>query len=203
MSFAVLASLGTSCPQLRSLSLRRCPRLGEETEAVAILTGPALPHLEELDLTESGATDAVVNLVQFQCAQLRHLSVSGCDALTEFTSYLPQLTSLQLHGSAALRRVILHCPLVATITIESCPLLAAVTIKNATIRSIALHSCPELADVVLQCPKLNALDVCGTRVSDDVLTELAVECQQLRVVQARGCKMLTLKRLRRGVQLLL
>jgi hypothetical protein len=202
VSFALLLGLARSCPRLATLDLTGCMSVADDADAGVLMTSPTLEALAVLRLTDSGATDAVVNLVQFLCPNLAELDVSGCDTITEFATYLPSLRSVGVRLCPQLRRLVAHCPALQDVRVEQCALLATVEVKNPSLHSVTLRNCPQLGEVVLQCAALVQLDVSGTAVTDSTLTELALECPVLRSVLARGCRRVTLKRLRRGLHLM-
>ena len=134
----------------------------------------------------SWRTAAVVNFVQFVCPSLQHLH--ACMFLDAMPSLNSQAISRSYKGW--------HCnradswlawfSIVQMLRIFKWPIVLRcyqqMWIKNQHISHITLTNCPMLERLHFQCKELRSLDISGSAITDEVLTDASLDSPLQHVI---------------------
>ncbi|EPY18381.1 hypothetical protein STCU_09995 [Strigomonas culicis] len=166
-------------PALRVLSLRGCRAVEDLGEVL-----PALPELEELDLSATGVrAEGLAGLAACDC--LRHLVLQECPRLAQLPPRLPpRLESLDCGESRALTGRALP-PACFGGGDGAEPHTAGARRSSSCLTQLLLRSCDKLRDLtaVRGLQWLRELDVYHTAVSEAELVPALRHCTHLEILQ--------------------
>jgi F-box/leucine-rich repeat protein 2/20 len=199
-----LKSIAGGCAMLKSLNADSCNNSG------LINNISRLSLLQSLNLSRSGATDAVVEIIVQNLLLLTDLNISLCDNVTEssLASIAGSIVGLQLKvlicggshknditdtGLISIAKTcsqlevldINYCQLITDISLESiaegCPMLKSLSMEGAPITDAGVKSIAE------GCPMLNTLEIGDCRYTGDSGLESISKLTYLRRLNLEGC----------------
>ena len=187
--------LSAQSPGLRVLFLNECSLLRSPVIASSTLTALSLrsceglrsasllcPMLRELDLSDTGVSDAALAAALSCLSQLRVLSLRQCDQLAApaLTADLPLLESLELSMSAVqsegVRTFMLRAPQLQSLQAAQCAKLTDGLGRDTALLSSSLSS---LCDLNLRFSAVSEQDVDALLTACPVLSRLSISCCML------------------------
>jgi hypothetical protein len=212
VSYHGMALVARNCPQLETLCVRGCKRVGLDWRWLTQLARNST--LVHVDLHGTTVSDAVIAPLASQCPRLERLliGVMSAGGVTDFSlralvAHCPGLQVLDLRGSKlvtddGLALLVARLPQLHTLILRSCNVgnrfLAAAGASAAQLRRLDLHRCLLVSDAGLRDlvaaqvgAHLTHLDLSNLLVSDAPLLKMAGKCRKLQSLDLRSCKNVT------------
>ncbi len=175
-----LKAILEKCPNIESLNLNVCKRVGQEDFPGL---APLLSNLHTLSLNDCYIDTPGLCAIAEHCTSLKHLSLANCHHITEegfsaLANTKSSLLSLDLEGNLTLTGSVLvqiikkHGQTLQTLNLEGCP-----SIDQRCYSSIGQH-----------CLSLINLNLARSKISGDDLKAILEKCPNIESLNLNVCK---------------